>query len=206
MISNRWRGERISIAPDTPVAIIQSHLSRYIWAMHYCVGKDVLDLGCGTGYGTWMLGTVASDIIGIDKCVEAITEAKRDFNGVFFDLSIEDAPQQMSFRADTVVAFEVMEHLDDVDVGMEAIKQLLKPEGMALISIPLHQPSEWHHLRDYGYEDWREIVERHFEIVPNGVYWQPTEETIYWDGNVMIRKMPTEVPLTGISIFAVVKK
>lgn len=218
MIDNRWNGERISIAPGSPVGLIQCHLSRYVWAMHYCVGKTVLDVGCGTGYGTWLLGTVAEDIYGIDKSVDAIAEAMRDFNGVFFNTPLEATPASMSGKFDTVVAFEVMEHLDDVDVGMEAVKSLLKDDGTFVLSLPLHQPSHWHHLRDFGYGEWREIVERHFEI--DSVYYQPIENER--GDNVSIRPAGYRVddkfvedwhecamkcePETGIVVFVVKKK
>lgn len=203
MIENRWNGERISIAPDSPVGLIQCHLSRYVWAMHYCVGKTVLDVGCGTGYGTWLLGTLAEEVTGIDKSAEAVAEARREFGGVFMHMAIEDAPKTWCF--DTIVAFEVMEHLDDVDVGMEALKSLLSDSGKVIVSLPLHQPSSWHKFRDYGYAEWHEIVTRHFDIVTDGVFWQPIEETHYWDGNVNIQKMPDDIQETGIVLFVLEK-
>lgn len=134
----------------------------------------MLDVGCGTGYGTWLLGTLAEEVAGIDKSVDAIAEARRDFSGVFLNMDIESAPKhQPNWCFDTIVAFEVMEHLDDVDLGMEAIKSLLSDSGKALISLPLHQPSTWHKCRDYGYAEWREIVDRHFTV--DTVYHQPLE-------------------------------
>ena len=205
MIENRWNGERISIAPDSPVGLIQCHVARYVWAMHYCVEKTVLDVGCGTGYGTWLLGQIADEVTGIDKSVEAIAEARRDFSGVFLHMDIESAPKPVSWCFDTIVAFEVMEHLDDVDVGMEAVKYLLSDNGNALISLPLHQPSKWHRFRDYGYAEWYDIVTRHFHIVSDGVFWQPIEEAVYRDGNVNIRKMPEDQAETGIVIVVLEK-
>src|SRR5438067_52697 len=42
------------------------HVPRYAFAREMARGKRVLDFGCGTGYGTAMLGEVAESVLGID--------------------------------------------------------------------------------------------------------------------------------------------
>jgi len=42
------------------------HLQRYKYALRRCKGK-ILDLGCGTGYGTKMLSNEGNKVYGIDK-------------------------------------------------------------------------------------------------------------------------------------------
>ena len=183
MITNRWGGERISLAKDTSVALIQTHLSRYVWSLFFCAGKSVLDVGCGTGYGTWLISTVASDVLGLDCCAEAIQEAKQTFGEPFICTAIEEANLNKQF--DVVVCFEVLEHLTNLDIGMECLKQHMKADGVALVSLPLHQPSEFHHKRDFGCEQWKALLEQHFQIV--GVHYQFIESNDPLDNNVSIR-------------------
>ena len=182
MIHNRWKGERISIANDTRVPLMQTHLSRYVWAMEYCVEKDVLDVGCGTGYGTWLESIVATKALGIDMCAEAIEEAKQTFGGEFFCTTLEGVEIDKQF--DVVTCFEVLEHLNNLDVGMEAIARYMKPNGIALISLPLHQPSEFHHRRDFSYQQWKALLSQYFDI--KGIYYQEWEDDL--SNNVCIMR------------------
>jgi len=200
-IQNRWGGERISLANDTPTNIIQVHLSRYVWAMHYCTGKRVLDAGCGIGYGSWLLGTVAAEVVGIDSSDAALAAAKSAFDGLFICLPIEEAPAQITTPFETIVAFEVVEHLTDMQQGLTALKSMLAPDGVAVISLPLHHPSEFHHRRDMAYEDWVGVVSEQFVI--RDTFWQGLEEYQRQDGNVNIRRLVDGTPNTGIVIFEV---
>jgi len=202
--------ERISFRKYLPVEMMQMHFCRYIWALPYCIGKSVLDVGCGMGYGTWLLGQVADSIVGVDIAAEAIEEARATFDSMFVQCSIED---YAGGPFAVVVAFEMVEHCTDLDAVLEKIGSLLSPEGIALVSLPLYQPSEWHHRRDFGYGMWVRKLREHFRIV--GVSYQPTEcpqtsnvhvwDVVHDDGEVEAWPMSDldefGCPRTGISIF-----
>ena len=50
------------IVPDeTPAGVVALHLKRYDFARRYCDGADVLDAGCGVGYGAAYLAEVARE-------------------------------------------------------------------------------------------------------------------------------------------------
>jgi SAM-dependent methyltransferase len=59
-----FNGERV--CPDIPVANFHNHLKVYEFAQQFCANKKVLDIGCGTGYGSAKLAEVASEVVGID--------------------------------------------------------------------------------------------------------------------------------------------
>ena len=180
---NRWNGERISLGVDTPVELVQTHLSRYVWSMGFCDGKDVLDVGCGTGYGTWLISTRAKTVIGVDQCAEAIAEAQSNFSGTFICSMMEDV--EFDNACDVVTCFEVLEHLKNLDAGMANIVKFLKPDGVALISLPLHLPLVFHHYRDFGYQQWKALLLQHFEI--HDVYYQAMEDVT--PNNVCIQRV-----------------
>ena len=51
------------IVPDaTPAGVVALHLKRYDFARAYCDGADVLDAGCGVGYGAAYLAEVAASV------------------------------------------------------------------------------------------------------------------------------------------------
>ena len=46
--------------------IMHCHIMRYAWATRLAAGRSVCDLGCGVGYGTFMLSWVAKQAVGVD--------------------------------------------------------------------------------------------------------------------------------------------
>jgi len=151
-------GERMNF--DSAIVTIQQHLVRYVWALKWCVGKRVLDAGCGAGYGTWLLAHVAREAIGIDCAAEAVAKAQERYGAgvkAFRAHRIEDIGTQHPF--DTVVCLEVLEHLDDMEVGLAKLLELTAPDGTLLLSVPVRQGlNAWHHGRDYSVADWDALM------------------------------------------------
>ena len=56
-------GERV--IPDFPDENFRNHLMVYQFAAQFTAGKDVLDVGCGTGYGTALLAKEARSAVGV---------------------------------------------------------------------------------------------------------------------------------------------
>ena len=57
--------ERIIPAETTP-GIVALHLKRYQFARKYIIGKHVLDVACGVGYGSLHLADVCRQVVGAD--------------------------------------------------------------------------------------------------------------------------------------------
>ena len=65
------------IVPDeTEPGIVALHLKRYEFAQPYCAGREVLDAGCGVGYGTAFLAETARRVVGVDRSGDAIDYAR----------------------------------------------------------------------------------------------------------------------------------
>lgn len=111
------------------------HLTRYYFAGN--VLKDavtVLDAGCGCGYGSDILSKYTPKVTGIDRGQEAIEEARRRFSGPTFLLS---SIEEFWTQFDAVVAFEVLEHLDDLDAGFRLLDMLATK--VFIFSVPYKQ-------------------------------------------------------------------
>ena len=113
------------------------HRFRYEWAQkHIPAGAFGLDLFCGNGYGSWLLGRFCH-VIGIDGSAEAIELANQKFHGVstFFCVGRYpfDLPKQ-SF--DYVVSLESIEHVEQGHVFFKQICQSLKIGGHFVFSTP----------------------------------------------------------------------
>src|SRR6266403_1091939 len=55
------------------------HLAAYLYAATLARDRDVLDAGCGTGFGTVMLAETARRVLGIDHSEDAIAVARATY-------------------------------------------------------------------------------------------------------------------------------
>jgi SAM-dependent methyltransferase len=103
------------------------------------IGSVVLDVGCGTGMlGQFLCEHKACIVDGVDIDPEAIALAKPKYRrvGVF---NLESDSLAATFKAETydcIVMADVVEHIVHPELLFHDIKQLLKPGGMLLFSIP----------------------------------------------------------------------
>ena len=89
------------IAPD--------HVNRYRLVRDYERGKSFIDIGCGVGYGTFILGTGAGrQATGYDIDIEAVNYARQHWNhpNVSFWSGDVSRPEAVTGWADAAVAFE----------------------------------------------------------------------------------------------------
>jgi len=110
--------------------------NRYIFATTLINTQDsVLDLACGTGYGSLILSSKCKTITGVDISTKAITFAKKHYNNPnlhFVESSIEKYCQS----ADIVVSFETIEHILQASAVLREFSRVLKPRGLLIISTP----------------------------------------------------------------------
>ena len=134
----KFTGERIiPWCADVPPGLVVDHVLRYQWVMAYAAKRTVVDLGCGTGYGAYMLSWVAKQVIGLDIDKEAIDFARKHFPGVEYRwVDLETIP--FLPRAEMYVAFEVLEHLEHPQCLVDGI------HGGFAWSLPVDSPSEFH--------------------------------------------------------------
>lgn len=111
------------------------HLQRYKWAAKRCKGR-ILDLGCGTGYGTKILSGKSNEIYGIDVSQKAIDYAKKVYPGPQYTCcSAEKLPFEDNYF-DAITAFEVIEHVQNPEKALDEVYRVLKKEGNLFISTP----------------------------------------------------------------------
>lgn len=120
--------------------IRDDHKERYIWASERLTkSDDVLDAGCGVGYGSALLAERASSVHAIDISEDAIAYA----NKYWTKPNILHAVQDLCFfemansrRYDAIVAFEVVEHLIEPRLFLMRAFDALKPGGRIFVSVP----------------------------------------------------------------------
>ena len=100
-------------------------------------GASVLDVGCADGYLLAQLGP-AFQLTGIEVNAEMVAKCRaRGIDIIGSDLLDSDLARRHAGHFDVVTAIAVLEHLPDLRIGLSRIRQLLKPDGIALIELPL---------------------------------------------------------------------
>jgi ubiquinone/menaquinone biosynthesis C-methylase UbiE len=114
------------------------HMARYAFARLYSRGKQVLDAGCGTGYGSAELAESAASVTGLDVAPDAIEYARCNYHASALRFALSSCAT-MPFRAnvfDLVVAFEVIEHLQDQRAFLHECARVLTHQGLFIVSSP----------------------------------------------------------------------
>jgi SAM-dependent methyltransferase len=158
-------GERmvVELYHDTPsdYLIYLFHEVSYRFAMPLVAGRDVLDLGCGSGYGSAMLAEAAARVVGVDVSAAAVEHARTRFsrgNTTYRQISPDGGLPFEDREFDCVVCFQVIEHVKDDRRFVSEIARVLRPGGVAILATPdrstrlLPGQKPWNrwHLREYS--------------------------------------------------------
>lgn len=118
--------------------------TRYKWAAKNILGTKVLEIGCSTGYGIQFLPENI-EYIGIDYDERSIKVAENENWMPNIKFENADINTYNLEQYDTIIAFEVIEHLDN---GLEIVEKLKKHCKRLLITVPYKEtPGFWgeHH-------------------------------------------------------------
>ncbi len=152
------------IAPD--------HRMRYeaVRALIGAERKKILDVGCGIGYGSYIMAVNdGHSVIGVDVSEEAIESAKENYSTELNRFVKADALEfvrtdEDAREADVAVAFEILEHLDEPD---ELLESLAQSAPVLFASVPNqdilpYTPDRFpYHKRHYTPAEFGALLEKH---------------------------------------------
>ena len=144
-----------------------SHVHRYEFAATLSRGRRVLDLCCGTGYGSAVLAREATAVHGVDISDEAVAAARSQYAEGSLTFEAADAlaflRAQPQGRFDVVVCFEGIEHVPEPEAVADELARLADGGARIVLSLPnskgFEEDNEFH-VTDFGYETMRELVAR----------------------------------------------
>ncbi|MCC6181895.1 MAG: hypothetical protein B6D44_00550 [Ignavibacteriales bacterium UTCHB2] len=167
-----WTGERLETNIFNQNTL--EHLHRYSIALNLVQDKTILDIACGTGYGTNILASRAKAIVGIDVDEKTIEQARYNYrkgNIEFKAGSITSIPYKDNYF-DVVVSFETVEHIENHELMMSEIKRVLKADGILIMSSPdklyysdIPNYKNVFHLNELYENNFKELIEKYFNNV-----------------------------------------
>ena len=176
------------LVPEEAVeASLQEHVARYRFARDLAKGR-ILDVACGTGYGTAMLGAV-----GVDLSIEALRYARRH-PATYVASDAARLPFGRSF--DAVVSFETIEHVPDPGRFVAECARVLRPGGLFLVSTPNRElwsprspkPLQRHHIREFSRREFLEVL-RPFHVELYGQLLLSRRGAALWEGKELAKRL-----------------
>jgi ubiquinone/menaquinone biosynthesis C-methylase UbiE len=139
-----------SLLSDNPIH--QRLFKAYVAAMAYVHG-DVLEIGCGEGRGVELLLQQAETFTATDKIAGALEALRNKFpQARFITMNFPPLTRLPDNSFDTIVSFQVIEHIQNDRLFLQEIHRVLKPGGVGLITTPNRKMSltrnPWH-VREY---------------------------------------------------------
>ena len=147
-------------------------------AKNWCIGKSVIDAGCGMGIGTNILGREALGVLGVDNELQNIAAAKQFFENQKIKFEVLDLLENESrpiATADIVVCIEVIEHVKDYDAIINSLKKFFDPKRKTILFISSpnrnnenlgkDHPNNEHHVREWTAGEFYDVLTKHFQSV-----------------------------------------
>lgn len=140
----------------------REHVARYAFAKQFCMGKDVADIACGTGYGTTILRQVAASVNGYDKQLLCGNRT----------IDLEKECWEKTF--DVIVSFETIEHLANPEFFLENARRTAK---LLVVSSPLGEFRGYnpHHKQVWNLTEFKAVLEKYFRCT---YYYQEAESIL----------------------------
>jgi SAM-dependent methyltransferase len=166
-------GERT--LPDVPEENYwyRRHLAVYEWIAARAAGQRVIDMACGEGYGSNMLASGATQVVGVDANPEAHEHARLRYRRANLRFA-RDLVESFAEQADAVVFLQTIEHLKDPDAVLQHFRGLVGQRGTVYLSTPnvltlapkgaQRSDNPWH-VHEYRAQEFEQLCRSHFASV-----------------------------------------
>lgn len=156
----------------TSERIVADHVERYKFAAKYVKNKSVLDIACGSGYGSLLLAkSGARQVVGVDISLSVIRFARKKYSHQKVRYMVSDILKfQSEKKFDVIISFETIEHVKEDLKVLKKIYSLLSNGGIIILSTPNRvitspkaktlkdAPLNKYHIREYNLPEFLNLI------------------------------------------------
>ena len=173
-----FTGERV-VEGKTPQRLFEDHLLRYQLVADHVTGKCVLDIACGTGYGSYHLRQRGAIMVyGIDISEETVAYAREHYGEPELSFMVGNA-ENIPFSdqsVDVVACIETFEHVPNYESLLNELHRVVHSDGLVFFSTPNRRlsspgrglqdpPFNKYHVREFTVSELIEILSPRFEHI-----------------------------------------
>ena len=194
----------------------KEHVCRYNWIKDFVKDKKVIDIACGSGYGSRLMATDggAASVLAYDIDERSVKYAsiKNRHDKIIFE--VQNAEKfETTDKADVIVSFETIEHLQNPQLFLQCVHKALTTQGDFFVSTPIsyialnEKPDNIHHVKEWGFLKFHDVLKEQFLI--KDVYLQLYNVPPKTDNRIITRglrktgiaKMPSHILIERLDPF-----
>jgi 2-polyprenyl-3-methyl-5-hydroxy-6-metoxy-1,4-benzoquinol methylase len=162
-------GERILPTKEGETSLVYArHRFAYQYVSQFVAGKEVVDIGCGTGYGCSLLSEKSERILGIDYDASAVDYCQKNYGKSNIEFrNINACSLKLNEQFDVAISFQVIEHIADLSEFIQRIKNVVRPNGTIFISTPNVRKTEKtdnpFHCNEMDYGRFNSLLSQNFD-------------------------------------------
>ncbi len=164
--------ERLTVNEEAKASLLyDEHIARYQLVASLVKNKTVLDIACGSGYGSAYLAQQgASRVLGIDIDQVTIGHNQAQYQSPTLEFKVGDAGRLdiPSESFDIITSFETIEHLKTIEAYLAELQRVIKANGLVFISTPnkdvFQQKNPWH-IKEFTKDEFKTWLEKYFSYV-----------------------------------------
>ncbi|MEM1178750.1 MAG: methyltransferase domain-containing protein [Acidobacteriota bacterium] len=132
-------------------------------------GMRVLDIACGTGFGSRLVAELGAEVVGVDIESETVALAtERHGDLVDFRLGRAEQIPLGDHSVDLAFSIGTIEHVEDDSTFIRELNRVLRPGGAFIAYTPQnrmgHIPIWPHHVREYSIDGLKAVAEPYFTV------------------------------------------
>lgn len=153
------------------------HLAAYMFAQKHLSNISLLEIGCGTGYGTDHLSQFSESMVAMDIWKEGISNCHARYKKKNLSFILADG-LKLPFRDqsfDAAVSFQVIEHIDPKQClnYLSEVERVLKRKGTFIVTtpnsklrlLPFQRPWNPQHKKEYDCRELEKLLTKVFPRV-----------------------------------------
>lgn len=167
------RGSESPVSPEVRNDLYMAHMAVYEFAAGFARDVRILDLGCGTGYGTDRLSEEGGEVVGLEPDEVSLAYARSHFPDERFVSGTAEALSDDLGLFGLIVAANVLPHLESPKAALDSVVRRLTADGTFVASVPPvvdertmeeHKASGLHRSNLYLW-DWESLLRKRFKEI-----------------------------------------